>query len=452
MQTTQSIDFRCPSCGTPSRATATTIIDPTVNPAAKADLLSGTLNVIQCPACGTPSTAATPLLYHDATKELLITFVPMALGMSDQDADKFLGRMMNEVTSNMDQKLIKSYIFQPRRALTMQGFVEQILESDGVTKEMQEAQRERVRLVQMFLQTDPDTLPALITEHDERIDDEFFTTMSVIAQQTMQQGRPDMAEHIMTVQQVIAEQSTVGKQLIQRAGEQQAVIEEVATALQSLDQSATPADLVALVRPHAGDMNRLQAFVGLARPIFDYAFFQELTVAVDAATGDDKTQLEGLRDDIMQLTQMIDQQQQMEMQAAVDLLRQMLSNPDPEAAVRANMSRIDDTFMSVLELNIQEAEKAGDVGASTRLKALQGLIVAALQANMRPDVRFINDLLSAPTEADALTMIKAQAAGYGPELLETFDALVEVIGAQSQPQLVERLQALKAAAKDVLDT
>ena len=37
----------------------------------------------------------------------------------------------------------------------MQGLIEQVLESEGVSKEMMHEQKDRSRLVQTFLQTDP---------------------------------------------------------------------------------------------------------------------------------------------------------------------------------------------------------------------------------------------------------------------------------------------------------
>ena len=116
MQTTKNIDFRCPSCGYTGTSSVTAIVDPSENPQAKDLLLTGRLNVIQCPNCGTPSTASTPLVYHDASKEMLLTFVPMQLEMNEQEADKFIGQLIREITDNMDSKMVKGYILQPTPA------------------------------------------------------------------------------------------------------------------------------------------------------------------------------------------------------------------------------------------------------------------------------------------------------------------------------------------------
>ena len=43
----------------------------------------------------------------------------------------------------------------------MQGLIDQVLQADGVTPEMMQAQRDRVKLVETFMQASEDTLPNL---------------------------------------------------------------------------------------------------------------------------------------------------------------------------------------------------------------------------------------------------------------------------------------------------
>jgi len=155
MQTTIS----CVQCRQPVRATVQGLIDPAQNPQAKVALLSGTLNTTPCPNCGTANSVLTPLLYHDASKELLISFVPMELGLSRDAQEKAIGELLREVTTNLPQGAFKAYMLQPRQALTMQGLVEQVLAADGVTSEMLQAQRDRVKLVETFIQASDESLP-----------------------------------------------------------------------------------------------------------------------------------------------------------------------------------------------------------------------------------------------------------------------------------------------------
>lgn len=450
MQTKTTVPFSCPTCGTQQSVAVTTIIDPNVNPQAKSMLLSGQLNTVQCNACGTASTASSPLVYHDASKELLITFAPMQMGTSQDESERMIGAFMRELTGALDQKLIKGYILQPRRSLTLQGLIEQVLEADGVTKEMMEAQKERSRLVQLFLQTDPSTYEALVKEHDDKIDMEFFQTMSVVAQRYAQNGRPDAAEQILAVQQRIAELSTAGQELLARTARQDTIINEVAEALTALGDKPTPQTVVQMIMQWVDDEDKLQAAVGLARPLFEYNFFQELAAEIGRAPAEQRESLEKMRDNLLELTKVIDEQSQAQLQAAANVLRQIIGHPNPEEAVRSNLAQIDETVMAVLDMNIQEAERQQDVAAASHLKSVRDVIMRVIQANMQPEIRFINDLLSANSPDEADKMVEEKAPEFGAGLLEVFDAVSEVVAAQGQMQLVAQLKRLREKTEEVL--
>ena len=150
----RQMNLKCPNCGRPFTGTVDTVIDPTLDPQAKARLLCGQLNTLRCPNCGNPVTVAAPVLYHDASKELLIAFMPMELNLTKDQQEKAIGDLMREL--KLTQQAMKGYVFQPRRALTMQNLIEQVLQADGVTPEMMEEQRNRVRLLENLMQTPPD--------------------------------------------------------------------------------------------------------------------------------------------------------------------------------------------------------------------------------------------------------------------------------------------------------
>ena len=130
------------TAGVRSTRSVDTVIDPAQDPQAKARLLTGQLNTLRCPNCGNPVTVAAPVLYHDASKELLIAFMPMELNLTKDQQEKAIGDLMREL--KLPQQAMKGYVFQPRRALTMQDLIEQVLQADGVTPEMMEEQRDRV--------------------------------------------------------------------------------------------------------------------------------------------------------------------------------------------------------------------------------------------------------------------------------------------------------------------
>jgi uncharacterized Zn finger protein len=91
------MNLNCPSCGRPINAVVETVIDAGQDPQSKARLLSGQTNNIRCPNCGNMVTVAAPLLYHDASKELLIAFVPMELNLTKDQQEKTIGDLMREL-------------------------------------------------------------------------------------------------------------------------------------------------------------------------------------------------------------------------------------------------------------------------------------------------------------------------------------------------------------------
>lgn len=435
--------IQCMQCRQPIRASVQSFVDAQQDPQAKIALLAGRLNVIQCPNCGTPNTVLSPILFHDGTKELLISYVPMELGLSKDAQEKSVGDLMRELTANLPQGAFKAYMLQPKQALTMQGLVEQVLNADGVTPEMMESQRARVRLVEQFIQAPPEQIADMVKQNDAKIDSSFFQTMTLIIQQLAAEGREAVVEHIINIQNRIVELSSFGKELLEQSRVQEETVAEVANEVNALGQGATRADFLKLVIKYMDDDQKLQALVGLVRPVFDQLFFQEFATYIAQAPADERDNLNGLQQDLMELTSMVDQQAQMAMQEAANLLRVIISSPDPDALIQENLPMIDYTFLQILSANVQEAQRRGDLAASAKLKDIYNRVVSALQSNMPPELRFINELLSAPSDDIARDMVNKRLGEFGPALLDAMDAVEEQIVAQGNPVLLQRLDALR---------
>src|SRR5258706_10310847 len=141
----------CPNCRLPGAATLEQLFDGNQDPSAKQRFLSGRFNMIQCPNCGYQGQVAGPIMYHAPEKELLLTFVPMELGLPQPEQEKLIGRLMNDVINKLPQDKRKGYLLSPKPTFTMQGLMERVLEADGITKEMLESQRAKVQLLQSLL-------------------------------------------------------------------------------------------------------------------------------------------------------------------------------------------------------------------------------------------------------------------------------------------------------------
>src|SRR5262249_32717723 len=124
--------------------------------------------------------------------------------------------------------------------------IEMVLEADGVTPEVLEQQRQKMRLVETFMQADPDQLEALVQEHDAQLDVEFFAMLTAATEAALANGRRDMAEQILGLRDRLLELSTTGKTALLQAANQEQAIQEVADALNALGENASYTDVIDL--------------------------------------------------------------------------------------------------------------------------------------------------------------------------------------------------------------
>jgi len=277
--------------------------------------------------------------------------------------------------------------------------------------------------------------------------------LSMMAQRLAQEGRTDLAGHIVQTQQDVMELSSFGKKLMAERQLQEQTVAEVAQEIQTMAESGgvTREAFMDMAIRYSADDNRLQALVGLARQAFDYQFFQDLTTRAGQAPADQRDQFDVLRDKLLQLTALVDQQAQMALQESASFLRALLNSPDPEPLLNANLDMLDDTFMAVLQANMQEAEKAGDVAAMNRLRDVYQRVVNALRQTMQPELRFLNDLLSMPDEAAAKAEVVRGAAQFGSGLVDMIDAVYPILSERGESRLLERLTMLREAAVSALE-
>jgi hypothetical protein len=424
-----------------------TVLDTQSDPQGKSLLIAGRLNAFQCPNCGFINQVLTPLLYHDAAKQLLIAFIPMEVSMqSGRSEEKIIGDLLNELTRSLPKEQFRSYMFNPKRALTIQGLIEQVMEADGVTKDMLELQKKRVELIQALLAvSSEEELDQLIQQHDSEIDLQFFQTLSLMTQRVAQDGRQDIAAGLVSVQEVLLERSTYGQQIAAQKDQQEQLVREVAEAINNLGTQATRADLIRLAVSFADDDEKLQALVGLVRGAFDYRFFLEFTQAIGQAPAADRDRMAAVRDRIQSLTETMDEQAKASLQETAQFLQMLLNSPQQDQMIEENIDLIDNSFMAILNANLQEAQRRGDTQTFGVLEALYRKVVDILQSRMSPELRFINDLLSAESEAAMMDILQASIGEFDDRLLTTCDAVAEILQDQGQAGALQRLSVIRQA-------
>jgi hypothetical protein len=431
----------CPRCNTSFTGIVEQIIDVGHDPQAKIRLLSGRINQVVCPSCGHTMAVGTPLLYHDPAKELLLVYVPMELNIPQQERERLVGDMTRRLTDSLPQDQRKGYLLQPRQALTIPGLLDMILDADGITEEMREAQREKLRVMEMFLQVSSDEWPRLLDEYEALIDSEFIQMTLATAQNAAETGKGPMAEGLIALYNFLVQNTAAGQEMLHAAEVQEAVVKEVAEDLQELGENITRQDFMDLVLSYADDDDRIQAVVGLMRPALDYTFFQELSEYIEESEGEEHALLESLRERLLELTDMLDQQTQVVLQRAAETLQLILSSEDIDAAIRPRLDEIDDTFLAVLQANIHAAEERKDLQTSARLKQVLEKVLEILRENAPPQIHFINELMTADSDEEAYQLIEEKAPRFGQELLDLMEAVAQDLDEERDAANADRLRA-----------
>lgn len=428
----------CPNCRQPVRAQIDQLFDVTANPADKQRFLRGQFNLLQCPNCRYAGMVATPLVYHDADKELLLTYFPMELAMPKPEQEKLVGRLVNQVMTALPAEKRKGYLFKPSEVFTLQGMGDRVLEADGVTREMMDAQRKKATLLQEMLRAPAESLAALVQQHDPDIDEAFLQLLSLAGAGAADQRT---AERLAAVQQALLDHSSIGRDL----KAQQADMEAAAKAVQSAGDRLTQEKFLELV-VKAPNENQAMAMVGMVRNGVDYNFFQMLTRRIEKASGEEKARLTSLRDKILEFTKEIDAAAEAQAKAAGEMLKALLAAQDPQAMLDRLLPQMDETFLAVLSANLQAAEQAGNKDLVEKLSRIGDAIMAAIAESAPPEIQFINELLSQPGDEEAARLIRARAKELNQQMFDTMGYVAEDLRKNGRADTAERLEKLQGLA------
>jgi hypothetical protein len=400
----------CPNCGAPIQARIQQLLDVGRDPSAKSRLLSGGINRAQCSVCGFDGTIATPLVYHDPAHELLLTFVPVEININKTGQERLIGQLINRVINELPAEDRKGYLLQPQAVLTMQGLIDRVLESEGISKEELEAQQSKMRLFEDLLRVPQEQLAAFVKKHDSELDATFFQLISLTLQAT---ADPRAQEAMSSRLQVLLEQSTFGKRL----QAQEAEIKAATDSLRKLSEGTLTRESLLDLFVEAPSEDRVTALTNLTRPALDYEFFQLLSKRIDQSQGDEKTRLGALRGQILEVTEEIDKLQEARSARAASLLKTLVEADDVQSAVEQAIPLIDELFLGTLQANLQAARERGETGLAAKFEQIENLIQDQIAASLPPGIRLAQDLLGLDSEDERLAMLQARAGEIDDNLL-----------------------------------
>jgi hypothetical protein len=327
------------------------------------------------------------------------------------EQERLIGSMINQVISKLPQEKRKGYLLNPQSTLTMQGLIERVLEADGITREMIQAQQQRMNLLQRLASISDESVRAEIVRQEEAlVDAEFFSLINRLIEVSLMGGDRESAQQLTELQKSLLPLTSYGRELQAQSQEVEAAIKD----LQAAGQGLTREKLLELVIEAPNEI-RLNALVSLARPGMDYQFFQLLSERIDRARPEARKRLVDLRTKLLEMTQEIDRELEAHRQQVRQLIEQILKAGDVSAAMSQALSVVDEVFVQELQAMIEEARKQGDLERSSKLQQMVGVLQ---QASAPPELGLVEEYLDAPDEQARQVFLEANDPAITPEFMD----------------------------------
>jgi hypothetical protein len=423
------------------------LFDLNTDPDAKQKILSGAANTIQCQACGYQGLYPTPIVYHDPEKEMLLTYFPSELGVSINEQEKMVGPLIKRVVNDLPMEKRKAYLFQAQSMLTYQTMMEKILEADGVTKDMLDAQQKKLQLIQRLLSTaSVDSRKEIIKQEEALIDETFFGLLNRLVEATVAQGDKQSAQQLALFQQELLQETKVGQEIQEKMKSSQKAMEDLQEAAKA---GLTREKLLDLLI-EAPDEIYINTLIGMVRTGLDYEFFQILSQKIDATSDpEQKTKLSSLRDFLVEVTRQIDAQIQEEKQHARETLNKILAEVNIEVGLEKYGNELNDFFVEAVQEGLQEARKAADLEKISKLGQLNSMIEEA--SKPPAEIQFVETLLQAPDAESIQTLLNEKPEVINDEFLLLLANLINQTEQQGNQQaLVTKLKEIQKVVTKAL--
>lgn len=432
------IQTLCPRCKQPIVADVQLLFDMTTDPTAKQKMLSRGTNSARCQACGYEGMISSPVVYHDPEKELLLTYFPPELGLPITEQEKQIGPLINQVVNALPAEKRKGYLFQPRTMFTFQTLIDTVLEADGITKEMIEAQQKRINVLQRLLSIpNPEDRITVIRQEAELIDGETFALLSTLIQSASMQGDEANAKVLAQLQSEMLQETEFGRKLLADSQETQAALKELDKANKDGLTREKLLDILSSVKSETS----LTTLVGLTRSGLDYQFFQILSERIDAESSDKKVALSELRSKLLDLTRKIDAEMKQRVEQSVALLEKILAETDTEKAIETHAAEIDEFFTQAVQLEFEKAHENNDLARMDKIQK----VVAVLDklSAPPPEVELIQKLLEARDETERKQLLTENAENINDQFLQTINAIISEGESRKQsPELIDALRSI----------
>jgi hypothetical protein len=366
--------------------------------------------------------------------------MPLEAGRDDLERQQAIGKLTGEVMESLPPEDRKAYLLQPQVFLTLENLANKILEADGVTPEMIEAQKAKAELLQRMLNaTSDEVLEAMIRENDAAIDADFVRLLSMNLEMVQATGQAENVQRLLVLRSKLAELSTEGR-AIKARGE----------LLETLREEPTREKLLELLIQAPDEPSR-ELLVVFGRPMLDYPFFQALTSRIEAISDEDeKERLTALRKEILAIRDRLDEETRALYAERSTLLRDLLLSDDPEALARRRFDEMDQAFFSVLTANLEEARAAGEEDAVEALQAIWGLGLRLMEESLPPELQLFNRLMTSRNDAEIDQLLEVNRHLVTEHLVQYMERAEVTLQEDGSSEAAEHLARVLQKARGIV--
>ncbi|MCB0112957.1 MAG: hypothetical protein KDD84_02650 [Caldilineaceae bacterium] len=438
------VQVQCPNCGTPFTAAVFSIVDLGANPELRQALLGNQINVASCPNCGAGGPLSAPLMVHDPENEFLGVLVPSQAGIQDMQIQKVIGEMSQALMRQLPNEARRGYMLNPKQYFDWDSFLEQFWGFEGVTPEELRRQREQGELMESLvrLANDETAMRMVLERRQHLVDENLFALLGQVMQAYAAQRQEENLNALRNVRQHLLDTTEAGAKV-------KALETKMREALGRVRPGMNREELLDILLEYwstGEEGERIVAtIVSMTRGLVDYEFL--MTVAGRLEKTDDeevRADLLELREMLLALNQQQSNSREAMMQQAQAMLQEVLQSPNPDEKLREYAEAIDETFLSMLAANIQQAEQKNATFAVKRLRSIYDAAMRILQEGMPDDIRLLNQILMAEDEASVRALLKENRALLTPEFVASLRELEERFRQEDSAEMADRIKAVRA--------
>jgi hypothetical protein len=326
---------------------------------------------LRCHQCGATIVAAIPTLYYDLDKEFAFIFAPSDVHLTKITQDKTIRSITDALAKSLPVEQRKAYILAPQRFSSLKAMVEAILQADGITSEVLQAQTAKAKLIETLLQSPSEAaLKEKAAAHQAELDYAFFELLTAYMQAAQMKGDQAGAQTFLALRAILGQLSIQSRNIIAAIDAKLGLLviqsrEELLEKLQSANESERA------------------ALVATGYVLLDQPFFQLLDTAKDQAAGAGDTAkaqaLTDLRATVATLKAAHAANSQAAMQQAAALFKAVVQSDTPDQVLKQNIQKIDESFFIVLGANIERARRQEQAEPARALELIGQLARTMLQ-------------------------------------------------------------------------